>query len=530
MTKKIFAILVLISLFALFLNGYKKYEVPPSFNADEAAFGYNAYSIIKTGKDEYGSVLPLRLKSFGDYKLPLYSYLSVPFVGLMGLTEESARMLNTVLIMLFPFVMFALVRELFKKNTVAVLAALLSATSWGLQSLTRQAHEAFLAVFLTTLALYFFIRLTKKVSIRSVFFFLGSLLLSLFSYQTSRIFALYFFILSLVYFVRNRKGRVFIASCIIVIILFGVTDFVYQPKRVANLLLFNTKGFELKINELRGEGGSRLRYNKLTVGTKDFVTSYAKYFSPQFLFISGDENFRFGFVDMGPITLLEYVFIFIGIYFLFKKKERYRYIVLTLLLISPVPAALSWAGTSLTRSLFFLVPILIVAAYGMYQSYHAIPKKYSLLLVVYLIVAEFFLLFYTWDFYLNHYPKRALAQRAWQTGNRELASYVQENYENYNRFYISRKNGQPYVFLLFYMKYPPEKYQKMAQLSSPDEYGFGQVEQFDKFDFNFRIPKPGEKAVAIGYPDDFSNLNIESSKIKKIKSGTEEIFWIYEVR
>ena len=531
MKKKTFFILVLISLAALFLNLYKKDAAPPSFNADEAAFGYNAYSIAQTGKDEYGALLPLRLKSYGDYTLPLYSYLSVPAIKLFGLSETSSRMLNTLLAVLFPFAMFALVKELFEKDKPAILAALVSGLSWGSLSISRQAHEAYLSVFLITLSFYFFVRLTKKITPKNITLFLISSLLLLFSYQSGRIFGLLFFILSLFYFWREKAGRKIVLLLFTVLLLFSITDVIYQPKRVGNLLFFNTPGFSLKINELRSEGGSRLVYNKLAVAKKEFLNSYAKYFSPQFLFIEGDENPRFGFKDMGPVTALEYVFLFIGLYYLFKKKERYRYLLLALLLISPVPAALSWAGVSLTRSLFFLIPVLIIVSYGMWQLYLSVPKKYSLFLLVFLILAELSLLFYTWDFYLNHYPKRSLVQRAWETGNRELAAYVKENYDKYDRFYITRKNGQPYIFLLFYMKYPPEKYQQQARLSSPDEYGFGQVEQFDKFTFSTsRIDKKNEKYVIIGYPDDFNGLDIDRSKIKKITIGTQEIFWIYEVR
>ena len=79
MNKKIIVgVLLSAILISLFLHRYKQNQVPPCINADEAAFGYNAYSILKTGKDEYGKFLPLRFESFKDYKLPLYTYLSIP--------------------------------------------------------------------------------------------------------------------------------------------------------------------------------------------------------------------------------------------------------------------------------------------------------------------------------------------------------------------------------------------------------------------------------------------------------------------
>jgi len=64
---------------------------PPGLTPDEAALGYNAYSILKTGRDEYGQILPVVFKSFGDYKPELYVYLTVPSVAIFGLTEFAVR-------------------------------------------------------------------------------------------------------------------------------------------------------------------------------------------------------------------------------------------------------------------------------------------------------------------------------------------------------------------------------------------------------------------------------------------------------
>src|SRR3989337_3912399 len=107
MKKKTLLTLAVCVLTSLFLHFYNINEIPPCINADEAAFGYNAYSILKTGKDEYGAFLPLRFKSFEDYKLPLYTYLSVPFVALFGLNDFSTRALNIVIgISFIPLIFF----------------------------------------------------------------------------------------------------------------------------------------------------------------------------------------------------------------------------------------------------------------------------------------------------------------------------------------------------------------------------------------------------------------------------------------
>ena len=532
--------LFLVMLLSLFLNIYKKDTVPLCFNADEAAFGYNAYSILKTGKDEYGSAFPLRLKSFGDFKMPLYSYLSTPFIALFGLNETSTRMLNTVLAFLLPLAVFLLARELFASNRAALIASFLSAISLGLGSIGRQAHEGYLVVFLLVLTTYFFLRLLRTdVLIDKIMFFVF-LTVSMFSYQSGRVFAVFFFLAALIYFLSSReiasdstiirlKRKVslpFLFVFFLIVVLAGSVDIMYKPTRVSNLLFFNNEGFTMAIQELRIEGGARLLYNKATEGIRYLINEHLSYFSPQFLVTKGDENPRFGLPGMTPITVIEYLFFFIGIYYLFKLKYSHRYFILFLALVSALPASLSWAHYSLTRSLFLLIPIILIASFGIDKAYELIPKHKKLLFLAVLIPTLIIFSFYSWDFYLNHYTKRSITVKSWQCGYKELAAFVKENYDKYDRFYITKENGQPYIFLLFYLQYSPDKYQKIASLSKPDDYGFGQVEKFDKFVFSVTSGKSAASYAVIGFSHDMESF--DQSKIKKIAVNGVEIFQIYE--
>jgi hypothetical protein len=515
-------LLIIISLLSVSLFLYKMNISPPALNADEAANAYDAYSILKTGKDQYGNFMPLRFKSFGDYKLPLLTYLAVPFIKIFGLTETGIRMVNFPFVFFFPIIIYFLTQELFNKRNVSLLAAFLSAFAPGLQFLGRQAHECYLTVFFLTLTAYFFLRLIKKQSVLNFSFFIFNFSLSLFGYHFSRLWAGFYFLLFLFFTFKKKLSKSTVLIFIVVLLFFGITDLIYKPTRIQNLLFFNNIGFSLKINELRGEGGSRLLYNKLTVGVKDLTLEYLKYFSPQFLVINGDENVRFGFPGISPITPFEYLFIFIGLYYLFKNKEKWRYLILLMLLFSPVSASLSWAGGSITRSIFIFIPILIISAYGIINFFY---KKRFIFILLFIICYLLFS-FYSWDFYLNHYPKRAVVLRSWQAGYKELSNYIKINYNRFDKFYITKKNGQPYIYLLFYLNYLPEIYQKESALSSADQYGFGQVEKFDKFIFDLPKTNNLKNSVVIGFPDDFSD--IEKSYLKKIKVGTEIIFYIKE--
>ncbi len=266
---------------------------PPALNADEAANAYDAYSILKTGKDQYGNFMPLRFKSFGDYKLPLLTYLAVPFIKIFGLTETGIRMVNFPFILFFPIIIFLLTQELLSKKNISLLASFLSSLAPGLQLLGRQGSESYMTSFFLTLSFYLFIKFYKRQTVVYFLFFNLSFFISLFGYHSSRLWAGFYFFLFIFFVFKKKLSKLFLLIFVFTVFLFGITDIVYKPTRIKNLLFFNNLGFSLKINELRGEGGSLLLYNKLTVGIKDLSTNYFKYFSPQFLIINGDENHRF---------------------------------------------------------------------------------------------------------------------------------------------------------------------------------------------------------------------------------------------
>jgi hypothetical protein len=203
-------------------------------------------------------------------------------------------------------------------------------------------------------------------------------------------------------------------------------------------------------------------------------------------------------------------------------------VLLFILLSSPLSASLSWSTSSITRSLFILIPISILAGYGGVLLFEEI-KKQKIFLWMSLFAVGIFGYFLTvqWDFYLFHYPKRLITIHAWQSGYKEVNEYIKNNYNSASHIYITRDIGMPYIFTLFYLNYPPEEYQRQAQLSAPDEYGFGQVEGFDKFTFEFIDPEKAEKnSVIIGSRDNFKGLKKEYNPLIIAPQG-ESMFMIY---
>src|SRR3989344_4753279 len=116
--------IILILLLAAALRFIQLGKNPPGLYWDEVSLGYNAYSILKTGKDEHGEFLPLaRFKAFGDYKPPGYIYATVPSIALFGLNEFAVRFPSALAGVFMVWLTYLLIKELFSNHKLAALSA-----------------------------------------------------------------------------------------------------------------------------------------------------------------------------------------------------------------------------------------------------------------------------------------------------------------------------------------------------------------------------------------------------------------------
>jgi len=508
----------------------------PCFNSDEASFSYNAFSILKTGRDEYGKVMPLRFQAFGENKLPVTIYSIVPFIGIFGLNETATRLPFILMGILMPLLFYWLSNSLFRNKAIAVITALLVSVSPWIQIMSRHIHEDVIMLVLTVFILQLLIKATHSFSYKTISLLALTTGISLFTYHIGKLLALFVFgwliailISQKVSMKRDSKDLLII---VVPIVLFGVTELMQPSSRINNLLFTSDKGFSLTINSLRNDHNSRKIHNKITYGIQLLSNQYLSYFSPEFLVSVGDRNNRFGSPGISPISPIEYVFFFIGIYFIFHHKEKWRFLLSSLLLVAPITAALAWQTSSITRSYLMIIPLLLSTSYGIYwgiRSIHNKPIKVFVTILIALLL--FFYVFMSWDFYFNHYPKQTSSLYAWQCGYQKLGSYINNSYDTTDTYYITKRHGQPYIFTLFYLSFPPRDYQPQAHLSKLGEYGFGEVESYDKFIFSFKSPDiTSHKRISyIGYPEDFNGTGIEANDVKKITIQGKEIFWIYEI-
>jgi len=87
-------ILLLTGLSLIHLVGLS--NIPPGLSNDEANIGYEAWSIATTGKDQWGNFFPIVFQGFGNWSLPVYIYLTVPFVWILGPTVPAVRAVSAL--------------------------------------------------------------------------------------------------------------------------------------------------------------------------------------------------------------------------------------------------------------------------------------------------------------------------------------------------------------------------------------------------------------------------------------------------
>jgi len=153
--------LILALFLAAILRLWMLGNVPPHLTPDEASLGYNAYSILKTGKDEYGEKFPMIFKSFGDYKPGLYVYLTVPSVAAFGLNEFAVRFPSALAGIFSVWLLFLIVRKLFDEKIALVSSFVMAVMPWAIY-FSRGAWEVNVALTLTLAGIYFFLKSLKE--------------------------------------------------------------------------------------------------------------------------------------------------------------------------------------------------------------------------------------------------------------------------------------------------------------------------------------------------------------------------------
>ena len=483
MDKKLFIIVVL----AFFLRFYLLSVIPVGFNPDEASFGYDAYSILKTGKDQWGHSWPLVLESFGDFKSPLYTYLAMPSVAMFDLNKFSVRFPNALLGTLAVYITYLLVKQL--KNiskdkleigiwNLEILAALLLAISpWHIM-MSRGAFEANLTTFLLPLGIYLFLKGLQRPK-----FFIGSSIifgLNMFTYHAAKLVTPIVFASLVLVFLKDIKRLTKKEILLpIIIFLFFLAIFVYtlflgSSTRALDVNIFKSSlgaSSQERLNDILSgmpESLARTIHNKYQVSSRWFAANYLQYFSPLFLFSQGPAEGTYGMIPRrGVLYWFELPFLIGALAFILERKlNRYFLPLLVWLLVAPIPAALTTGpGYAANRAVVMLPVLQIFLAIGCVKCLSFLSKGFlksfrKLILVLFLFFSAYLFLMFLDDYFIQSPYKTAKVRNY---GNLEVAYWLNENVTDKDKVVVSTRLSEPHIYIAFAEKWDPILYQEATK-------------------------------------------------------------------
>ena len=492
--------LILIVLLAAALRFYGITQAPPSLNWDEVSHGYNAYSILKTGKDEWGKMFPLaNFRAYGDYPLPLNLYLIIPFIAGLGLNEISIRLPHAILGTLTILMVFFFAFGLSKNKKFALLTSFLVAiTPWYLFT-SRYVIQANLSIFLLIASMAAFFNRDKYKFLSP--FSIILLFLSLFAYHTTRIFSP-ILLLALIFVFRKKLNLHFFLLTILFYVVFALLIINPDARARAKFVFLLNEGAITKIEEARNISKfnplvKRLIFNRVTYFASEFSKNYIDYFSPDFLFIKGGTQYQFSVPQTGLIYLVCLPFFYLGLWQLIKKAkagEANEKFLLLWLILAPIPASLTNERFAVLRATTMLPLPEVLIAIGVFVFSNFLKNKGKIIIPLFVVA-----LLMSLEIYLNGYFKgyRINYSWAWQYGYKEVVDYAKQNYSKYDKIIVTKKYGEPHEFFLFFMPWDPNKYQNDPNLIRFYQSDWYWVDRFDKFFFvnDWQIPKMGERFV-----------------------------------
>jgi len=494
--KKYIALFVILCIGAS-LRFYKLTTIPPSLSHDETAITYNAYSILKTGKDEYGKPFPLLFRSFDDYKLPGMVYSTVPFVALFGRSELAARLPSAIYGVLAIIVIYFLVFELSNSYLSSLISTLMLALQPWHINFSRQLFESNGAVFWFMLGTYFLLRSKKHYP---VILWAGlCYVLSLYFYYSVRLvipfIALFYLICQWKTIIKNwtftlctlaicfltffPMGREMLSlgglERISIVSVVNDQNYIHRKEAYTNIIAAHPTIF------------NKIIYNRRVALFETVVENYWKNISPRNLFVAGTGTY-------GALYPFEIFLLPLGLYYLLKTSSGY--LILAWLIPAFFPGAFSLNQPNTLRTLI-AAPVFAILS-GL-----ALKNKF---VIIFSCVAFLFAFpKFQYAYFVNNPIHNALA---FGDGMKQMAQYIKTNEDKYDRMYISGYYWRPYIFMLYWGGINPTMYQNDGTRDHFGKYYFssagwdtnGLKFMDPKFDFNSLTHTP-KTLFILAYPE-----------------------------
>lgn len=494
MRKKINLILFLIIILAGIIRISDLDKSPPSLDWDEASLGYNAYSILKTGRDEYRQFLPLFTRSFDDYKSAIPAYLMIPFIEIFGLNQSSVRLVSAISGILAVLLVYLITKKLFKSFLAAIFSSFFFAIAPYSVFYSRALFESNIA--LTFFLLGLFCYLYKQGSTFRLLIALLFFLLSMYTYHSYKIFIpLYLLLL----FLFDKEGIGKSKRTLTLLLAAGfvlMLPMVYGVFTGASIARFSSTSIMkfwpppiyqvLATNHPLSYIDDFLIHDKYYYFFWELMGRYISYFSPVNLFIK--ESIEPGLIipNFAVLQPFEFIFWLVGIRYIFSRFSQFKSLI-SLILLAPIPAVVTWNWFQTVRVLPLFAGFSIIDGFGVYLLLEYLVKlkfvkklpNFRMFYSLAIVVVGLWSALYLYDSLRIILPMKYSGN--WQAGFKESIPEVAKLQDQYDRIIIDSSQAQPYIFVLFYQVYPPDKYQNEVDYKKLAE--FRKYYDFGKYSF-----------------------------------------------
>jgi 4-amino-4-deoxy-L-arabinose transferase-like glycosyltransferase len=534
-------LLLVIVLLSAWARLYRLSEYPQRFEADEINMGYEAWSLWTTAADQYGSLLPLHIRGFNEYSPGLPLYMAVPFVGLLGPSEFSARLPFALMGILTVYLTAILGRRWFG-HTVGLLAALfLSVDPWHV-NFTRVALLVGAVPLFTVLALLAFTRFidtldsetaTPRIKVRwAVLCGLG------------------FALLTLTYSPMKLQTPLLMAGCVA-----AAWTPLRENRRLALIALGAYVVFlsPLIYDQLAHWSEIQHHFGQVSVFTMPdpflrIWRNYAAQYNPSALLFDG-LNRTLGYkpaYGTGELFWLEgplWIVAFVGLLRYPLQRLNLPVLLGVWAVTYPIASSLTWGPTAHREINALPLPELL-AGYGAVLVLNWLSRTrfgrraviYSLIVATFIFVS-FCLLFFGSFFHPPFLETDAVAEVIpYNIGLRQTLQYVTEHSQPCDHIWMD-PTYQTYVIYLFYTRYPPARFQKADVVKYTTHSGWLQVPRVENVDFQMNITNMPSKPDCAGKPASLWFLG-KSGKINEpgwkevftVNNGVGDVIWRVQVK
>ncbi len=474
---------------------------PVSLYWDELAIGSDGYAMAQTGSDLHGNrwLQPI-IPSYGDYKAPVAIWIVALFVKVLGLSELSVRL---------PYALFALIgvvglglllrqfaQELNLGKNVSwflLLSLLLLLTSPWHFHFSRIGFESGLSITFVIFSILFTLYGLKK---NQWWLLLGGIMgvVSIYTYFSTRyIMPLFVGVVILTYWRQAWQRRWMFVAAIGVFVALQLPLFssdLYKASQDYRLstpsILNNQEIYKESATQIYESGNTilpRVIYHRYWFFCREFFDNYAKHFSSQFLFLSGDLNLRHHSGWGGELLAFSSVPLLLGLYWVLRNwRTRIAFITIVWFLVAPITAALPYEVPHASRSVYLLLPITVLFFLGIYQAWSLTKSRLHLPLIAtsaFLIGLLINYGLYLEDYFV-HYPVRS--GQAWQVGNTYIGKTIRDQRNQFEKIIVTEEYWKPVMAILFYNPEYIIENQKITK-SKNRKYDYFWLYQFDSISY-----------------------------------------------